>query len=129
MRPPDEGRASHDAWMANADEDLQIAQALLPQGFARGVSFHAQQAAEKALKGYLARLSDEDIPKTHDLLSLSALIAQRGGAQPPVRGLRPLNQHAVTTRYPDEAPPTHAEAAEAVGFAQELVAFVRAAVG
>ncbi len=128
MDPLEEGRASYEAWMAYADEDLQVASVLLPQGFSGAVCFHAQQAAEKALKAYLAWLGEEDIPRTHVLLSLTTLIQQCGGEQPPQDGLRTLNQHAVASRYPEEVPPTDEEAGEALTLAQELLDFVRQAV-
>ena len=128
INPLDEARASYEAWMAYADEDLQVASVLLPQGFAGAVCFHAQQAAEKALKAYLAWLGEEDIPRTHALLSLTALVQECGGKQPPQDGLRTLNQHAVASRYPEEVPPTDEEGAEALTFAQELLDFVRQAV-
>jgi len=115
--------------MNYADEDLRVAEVILPQAFIGSACFHAQQAAEKALKAYLAWLSEEEIPKAHDLTQLSTLIVQRGGLEPPERGLRVLNQHAVAARYPEVPPPTHAEAAAAVELAEELLAFVRQAVG
>ncbi len=129
MKPPDEARPSYQAWMDYADKDFQVADVLLPQNFPAAVCFHAQQAAEKALKAYLAWLGEEDIPRTHSLLSLSALIEQRGGKQPPQDGLRTLNQHAVASRYPEEVPPTDDEAADALRFSQQLLDSVRQAVG
>ena len=40
-------------WLRLADEDLAMAQLALDQGIYRQTCFHAQQAAEKALKALL----------------------------------------------------------------------------
>lgn len=115
-------------WMEYALEDLRAARAMLPLGLLRTTCFHAQQAAEKALKGYLASLSDDDIPRTHDLLALRDLIVNRKGLPVPAAALRLLNQHAVTTRYPVAELPTEAEAREALAMAEEVAVFVRIAL-
>lgn len=64
--------------------------------------FHAQQAAEKALKALLCA-SDLDYPRTHDLESLAVRLAESAFALPfvPAR-LRPLTPYAVDFRYDDE---------------------------
>jgi len=130
MKLSDEARARAALWMEYVVRDLQAMRLLAGQPLMEAaVCFHAQQAAEKALKAYLAALSDDDIPRTHDLRQLHALILDRGGEQPPLRGLLHLNQHAVASRYPEEEFPTQQEAQEAAGFADELVAFVRRAIG
>lgn len=42
-------------WLARADEDLRSAELLLQKdGPPNAICFHAQQAAEKLLKGFLA---------------------------------------------------------------------------
>ncbi len=128
MKPLDESRASYQAWMTYAHEDLQVASLLIARGFSGPACFHAQQAAEKAIKAYLAWLGEEDIPRTHDLLSLSRLLQRWGREQPPQYSLMALNQHAVAARYPNEVPPTEDEAAQALSFAEELLDFVRRSV-
>lgn len=69
------------------------------------------------------------MPKTHDLLELSLLIQMRTGSEPLQHGLRVLTQYAVATRYPGEEPPTAREAVAAVGYAHEVLEFVRRTLG
>jgi len=94
---------------------------MLPPAQTGSASFHAQQAAEKALKGYLVSLGVERPPRTHDLLVLAGMIKQRGGSPPPESDLRVLNQHGVASRYPPAPPPTEAEAERALAMAEEVV--------
>lgn len=130
MRLSDEAVARAGLWLEYVVRDLQAMRLLHGQPLMEAaVCFHAQQAAEKALKAYLAALSDEDIPRTHDLRLLHSLIAERGGDSPPTEGLPHLNQHAVASRYPDEEFPTALEAQEAVDFATQVVSFVYRALG
>ena len=64
-------KASHARqWLAKADSDLMASQRLLDgDGPFDAVCFHAQQAAEKALKAWLA-VADAPIPRTHNLEDL-----------------------------------------------------------
>ena len=119
MRPSDEGKASARVWLEYAARDLRSARALsdLPD-LAGGVCFHAQQAGEKGLKALLAWLSEEHVPRTHDLTELRALVVRRGGPRLPRANLRTLSQHAVASRYPEVEQPTNQEAAQAVAMAE-----------
>lgn len=130
MKLSDEALARARLWMEYVVRDMQAMRLLEGQPLMEAaVCFHAQQAAEKALKAYLAALSDQDIPRTHDLRRLHSLVLERGGEDPPTRGLLHLNQHAVASRYPEEEFPTQQEAQEAAQFAIEIVAFVRRTIG
>jgi HEPN domain-containing protein len=130
MRPDEEAKASAESWLEYATRDLRAASVLSGEPDLSGAAcFHAQQAAEKALKALLAWLSDEDIPRTHDLLHLNSLIVERGGPQLPRNSLRVLSQHAVASRYPEIELPTDREAAQARQLAEEVVNQVRQAVG
>lgn len=61
--------------------------------------FHAQQAVEKALKGWLS-LAGVLYPRTHDLEQLFAMLAESGQAVPdPFRSLTDLTDFAVALRY------------------------------
>jgi HEPN domain-containing protein len=66
------------------------------------VCFHCQQSAEKYLKALLEE-AGATIPKTHDLERLLDLVLpyhpSLGGHR---RGLRSLNDYAVSTRYPGD---------------------------
>lgn len=69
--------------------------------------FHVQQAAEKLLKGWIALLV-QVYPPTHDIEELLNLLASRGTAVEPFRGLVEYTPYAVEFRYlgvdPDAEP-------------------------
>jgi HEPN domain-containing protein len=112
-------------WLQYAQDDLVLARrALSEPPVTSGVFFHAQQAAEKALKGYLIARGDTEVPRTHLLRQLAARLADHRAELPPVEIIRFLDTYGVGVRYPDnEAPP--AEASDlALRHAEELVAFV-----
>jgi len=91
------------------------------------VGFHAQQAAEKALKALLVRHGIR-FDKTHDV---GRLLQQ---ADPVVPGTastlaeaEELTAHAVGTRYPGREPPLdREEAARRLAIANAVLAHVRA---
>jgi HEPN domain-containing protein len=91
------------------------------------VGFHAQQAAEKALKALLVRYAIR-FDRTHDL---GTLLAQ---AEPVAPGIakalgqaEELTAHAVGSRYPGQEPPLdREEALHRLGVAQEVVTDVQA---
>ncbi|MCX7013084.1 MAG: HEPN domain-containing protein [Candidatus Sumerlaeota bacterium] len=89
-----------------ARKDLRALQGMDdPEVFDDAVfGFHVQQAAEKALKAWLA-LAGVEYPKTHDL----RLLLQSVSAMEPEAGsfsdLREYNAFAVQFRY-DASPPT-----------------------
>ena len=90
-------------WIGFANTDLIGAKALLDMGdsFLTLAAFHAQQAAEKSLKGYLVFQSIR-VPKTHDLGDLLALIELKDKSFAEL--LKPcldLTDYAVAYRYPD----------------------------
>ena len=94
------------------------------------VCFHAQQAAEKALKAYLAWLSDRRIPRTHNLRALTEAVRAQGGDAPPEDAVAALSDYATDVRYPDEPRiPTAQEAREAMALAREVVSFVCERIG
>ena len=129
MRPDDEAAVSAAAWLEYADADAEVASLIgASPHLAHMACFHAQQAAEKALKAYLAWLGDEAIPRTHDLEKLADLIAERGGCAAPREGIKFLNVFSVTVRYPEVERPAPDEADRAREFAHELLAFVRSAL-
>ncbi len=97
---------------------------------ARGVMpedacFHAQQCAEKALKGYLVQLGI-DFPRTHVIEALLDLLKANGVAVPNnVDEAFELTQYAVQTRYPGEwEPVTKKEARQALERASLVLAWV-----
>jgi HEPN domain-containing protein len=119
-------------WVLKAESDLTAARRLLDAGGPFDAEcFHAQQAAEKALKGWLA-VADAPIPRTHNLEDLQALCM----ALPPstvasglegvdLSGLTPF---AVESRYDHEFWPDRDEAEGAVAMAGRVCVAVRAIV-
>ncbi len=91
------------------------------------MAFHAQQAAEKALKAVLA-WHDEPFRKTHSIEELGrACTAIEPGLGDLVDAAVSLTEYAWKFRYPGDAgDPTHEEAERAVAVARKLVLAVKA---
>jgi HEPN domain-containing protein len=119
-------------WLAKAESDRLAAERLLGQGGPYdAVCFHAQQAAEKALKALLA-LADAPIARTHNLEDLQAaclaVSSTAGfGALDDVKAtdLSNLTPFAVESRYDAEFWPEESTAREAVAVATRVVSQVR----
>lgn len=102
------------AWAEEFQRLLRLAQrdlgtfrilAAHPQADLAAAAFHAQQAAEKALKSDLV-LHGRDYPRTHDLVELAALVADAGISIPAVQAdMQRLSPYAVAFRYDDQAAP------------------------
>ena len=116
-------RADTAAWLHKAREDLQVARQLLrpAKAFAGPAVFHCQQAAEKALKGFLAW---HDVPfrKTHELEEIGRVCVN---LDPTLKELvdqaTPLTEYAWEFRYPGEPQaPTRKTARAALTLATEL---------
>jgi HEPN domain-containing protein len=111
------------AWLSKASRDLKAARHGLAASppLLEDVVFHAQQAAEKACKGFLCW---HNVPfrKTH---SLEELGEQCLDLDPTLRALvdraAPLTEYAWRFRYPGEPEePSREEAEEALAIAQEV---------
>lgn len=72
----------------------------LPQAELAALGFHAQQAAEKAIKAVLV-VTDQAVSRTHDLVALATPLTHRG-LPVSLDELRLLNPFAVEFRYDDE---------------------------
>ncbi len=94
-------RPESEWWYETAKRDLAMAEALLEKGFFEGVAFHAQQAAEKSLKGLL--LERGEAARTHSCVE--PLERLKGcGESPPEEVLhdaRALDKDYVPSRYPN----------------------------
>jgi HEPN domain-containing protein len=105
---------------------LAIARLPLPEGaFHEDLCFHAQQAAEKALKA-VYQYHGWSFHYTHDLEELVAGLERQGLDIPPeVREAIMLTVFACETRYPGLAEPvTPEEYREAIRHAAAVVAWV-----
>ena len=133
-RPP----LSHDPlaeareWIARAAEDLSAAQLLSASSppHLGTAAYHTQQAAEKALKGFLVA-ANVTFPLTHDL---ELLLPRCESLDPAFAAHRPaartLTPYAVRFRYPGgPLHPSPADAGDAIRMADALLRFVRQRLG
>ena len=88
-------------WLSASERDEAMARHLLDAGFYEGVAFHAQQAAEKALKALMAEIGVTT--HTHSCVELAERLASQGLTVPPqvLNRARRLDQHYVDSRYPN----------------------------
>jgi len=117
-------------WLAGAEEDLRAAAGILglEDPPLTSTSFHAQQAAEKAIKAMLTRF-EVPVDKTHDLGALlaSAESVSRGIGTL-LAGVEVLTPFAVSGRYPGGPKPLAEAAARHVALARRTTEVVRAAL-
>lgn len=112
------------SWLQYAHDDLKVARrAQDPPPLVAGVYFHAQQAAEKARKGYLLAWG-LSVPRTHLLRQLAAALREAQAPLPPAESIRFLDTYGVGVRYPDQDLPPEAEAQAALAHAEAIVVFV-----
>lgn len=104
--PPSSERADTPLrWLQNAQADLALARIPLPRGVTyEQLCFHAQQAAEKAVKAVLLKCGI-DFPFTHNLQALLDLLPKDLTRPKELTEAVDLNPYAVATRYPGEAEP------------------------
>ena len=111
------------SWFLKAGTDLRAAafELTAEPPLTADIVFHAQQAAEKAIKGFLCW---HDLPfrKTHNLLEIGeAAVAVDPALEPALRRAAPMTEYAWRFRYPGDAtePPIE-EAREALVIANEV---------
>lgn len=129
MKPPasrGERRSpgSPEEWLAHAKSDVNLARLAKDHEeiFPEQVCFHAQQAAEKALKAVL--LHDQiTFPLIHDIEELLEIAIQNGLSMPPdVADAGTLTPYAVEARYPGyEEEITPAQVDEAIRLAEKVL--------
>ncbi len=123
-----------DRWLRAAENDLAMAKVLLADHFYDGCAFHAQQAAEKGLKGLLYAMNQR--PWGHScfilLQQLSNILPVEPIAQELIDASHRLDEHYLPSRYPDALPEgVPAEqydqdlAHEALEDAEQIIEFVR----
>jgi HEPN domain-containing protein len=114
-------------WLHKAQRDLATARKLSagPDPYFDTAIYHCQQAAEKAVKGFLV-FHDQRFEKTHDIRLLAAqaaAIESRFGEWEEV-GLR-LTPYAAAYRYPSEnLMPDEREFQQAITEAEQFCSFV-----
>ncbi len=111
--------------LRKTDSDLEAAGACLSAGQAfDAVCFHAQQAAEKAVKAYLAA-NNLEFPYIHSIEKLIALCAQHDPSFADIKELgKGLTPYAIEPRYDDDFWPSEETAREAVTAAVAIRDFV-----
>ena len=121
--PPEElaPGSPHD-WLRYARSDLALARTRKPRTVLyQHLCFHAQQAAEKALKSVL-RAYGRPVPRTHDLAYLLDALPQGVSIPPVLVDLPTLTKFAVQHRYPGEPVPiTGRQRTHAVQLAEAAV--------
>lgn len=123
MPRPDDIPGSPDDWLRYAESDLALARMSRPEGVLwEHFCFHAEQAAEKAIKGVLLSLG-VGFRYVHDLDEHLRAVAAAGIAVPEsVQRAVELNDYAFFTRYPFNAEAvSEAEYRDAVGIAEAVV--------
>ena len=110
-------------WFVKAAQDLGAAdhEFKAEPPFLGDIAFHAQQAAEKSLKGFLAWHSTP-FRKTHNLEELGEQCLRLDSTlAPTVDRAVPLTKYAWLFRYPGEPQePTHEEAENALALGREV---------
>lgn len=120
-------------WLRQADRDLDDARYAQVGGRFHLACFLAQQAAEKALKGYLYAQGAE-LVWGHSVAELCEDAAQHDAAFAGLkRRVSPLDKYYIPTRYPNGLPggiPAEAfdadDARRALELAGEIVQFIQA---
>ena len=113
-------------WLAHAKSDVNLARLAKDHEeiFPEQVCFHAQQAAEKALKAVLLHCQIP-FPLIHDIEEILEIAAQNGlSLSPDISEAGSLTPYAVEARYPgyeEEITPVQVE--EAIHLAEQVVAW------
>lgn len=130
--PPDAPReiGSPRDWLRSAQGDLALARLRKTRGIQyEHLCFHAQQAAEKALKALLLAHGIA-LPRTHDLAFLVGALPPRTALPPPLIDLPILSKYAVQHRYPgDPLLLTAKHRAQALSLAEQTVMWVARLLG
>ncbi len=121
---PDERAKEVDAWLARARQDLRAAEVDLAAEppLTGDAAFHAQQAVEKTLKGFLAH-HDQPFRKTHDIGELATQCLEHDPSlHDLLRRAAPLTEYAWRFRYPaDDLEPDEGEVRDALAISSEVV--------
>ena len=113
-------------WLRNAQSDLALAGLRRARGMLyEHLCFHAQQAAEKALKALLLAHGVK-FPRTHDLAFLIDQLPSAISIPPELIDLPTLSKYAVQNRYPGDTIPVSAKhRTHAVRLAEQTVSWAK----
>ena len=118
-------------WLAIAARDLRVSELALGDSppLIREALYHAQQAAEKALKAFLI-WHGRPYPRTHDIHRLLDLCTPIDASlDQALSDAVDLTEFAVRFRYPGEDQPAPEEARVWLETARRVVAEVRRRIG
>jgi HEPN domain-containing protein len=127
MRDPEPAPEEAERWLAKATDDLAVAELIRSSsiGARWAACFHAQQAAEKAIKGVLVSRGI-DFPRSHALDSMAGLLGAADAALLSREALALLAPWAVVGRYPEDiAEPTDDECRACLEAAEDVVLTAR----
>ena len=129
MSPEGHVSGSPADWLRYAASDLEIARiAQSPRVLLGGLCFHAQQAAEKALKAVLVAHATP-FPRTHNITTLLDLLPPDIVLPSEAEAAASLTDYAVLSRYPENLEPvTEEEYREAVRLAEAVVHWAEALI-
>jgi len=117
------------AWLKKAENDLRTAEYIMTMDDPPydTVCFHAQQCAEKYIKGFLT-FHEIDFPKTHSIEDLVLLCEDIvPSLESEIGDVEVLSIYAVETRYPSEMDyeiPKE-KASEAIEFAKKVKSIIK----
>jgi HEPN domain-containing protein len=115
----------HEKWLFIAREDLGIAKLAISAEYFSSATYHCQQCAEKALKGYLC-FRGESITKTHDLIkALEQCMQFDPNFKQLYQEARELTPFSTKFRYPTEFDiPDFTKVTRAIKQAEAIINFV-----
>ena len=124
MPPPDRPNPNDPfEWLRRARSHLALAKEgrTLPEILFEDLCFHAQQAAEKAIKSLFVHRKLR-FPYTHDIMVLLTILRQEGVLFPEdFQRAAKLTYYAVATRYPGDADrPTEEDYLQAIELAEAI---------
>jgi len=120
-----------DKWFVFANDDLKIINDVIKAGVYHLACFHAQQSAEKSLKGFIIFYKGE-LKKTHSLIELlNEAVKLNKDCDRFREYCLTLDRYYIPTRYPDALPgsmpeglPGKERAKESFKYAQEILNFI-----
>jgi len=129
MKSPDEVKGEFiRQWLGKAFDDLRVCRRLAGEPDLTAIAgFHAQQAAEKALKAFLV-WHQVEFSKSHDIGRILELVASADSELATTfKGATALTPFGVQYRYPSDLPePTVEQIREALRTAEVVLAEVLA---